>query len=93
MSNLGKCAKCNKTVYALEGFRFGPPTDQKPVHKGCFKCSAPDCNWQLNVGTYKSYDGKPYCSSHCPTMPRGGDATQAAATKAEMNFVPPGQGH
>merc|ERR1711991_900380 len=64
--NLGKCWQCNRSVYQNEGFTFGKPTDKQVTHKGCFKCAEPGCTWQLNSGTYKSYEGTPYCAHHFP---------------------------
>lgn len=33
MSNLGKCGKCEKTVYGMEGFKVGPPSKEVAFHK------------------------------------------------------------
>eukprot|EP01113_Clastostelium_recurvatum_P001478 TRINITY_DN1059_c0_g1_i2.p1 TRINITY_DN1059_c0_g1~~TRINITY_DN1059_c0_g1_i2.p1 ORF type:complete len:199 (-),score=38.88 TRINITY_DN1059_c0_g1_i2:264-860(-) len=59
-ANLGKCAKCAKTVYQLEGVTAA----KKAWHKGCFKCEI--CGWQLNYQNYKDLDGKVYCANHYP---------------------------
>eukprot|EP01122_Echinamoeba_exundans_P009144 TRINITY_DN3166_c0_g1_i1.p1 TRINITY_DN3166_c0_g1~~TRINITY_DN3166_c0_g1_i1.p1 ORF type:complete len:221 (+),score=53.84 TRINITY_DN3166_c0_g1_i1:33-665(+) len=66
MSSLGKCGKCNKTVYLIEGFKVGPPRAEVAFHKGCFKCSNEGCTWQLNLGNYTYYEGKAYCKNHDP---------------------------
>lgn len=39
-ATLGKCGKCNKTVYGLEGFKVGPPRAEVAFHKICFKCTS-----------------------------------------------------
>lgn len=36
--NLGKCSKCGKSVYEIEGLTAGPPNKTKIYHKICFKC-------------------------------------------------------
>jgi len=64
MSNLGKCTKCNKTVYQLEGVTAGPPGKTKNYHKLCFKCAT--CGWQLNLTNYKFLEDEPYCKNHYP---------------------------
>ncbi|KAL6061575.1 LIM zinc-binding domain-containing protein [Balamuthia mandrillaris] len=66
MSNLGKCHKCGKTCYQLEGFKVGPPGQELVYHKLCFKCQNEGCNWQLNLTNYKFYEGRAYCKNHCP---------------------------
>lgn len=38
MASMGKCSRCNKTVYQLEAVRYGPPGKEQVAHKGCFKC-------------------------------------------------------
>lgn len=66
MSTLGKCARCGKTTYSIEGFKVGPPNAEQVYHKGCFKCQNEGCTWQLNLTNYKFYDGKAYCKNHSP---------------------------
>jgi hypothetical protein len=66
MSQLGKCKKCGKTVYQLEGYTCGPPGQTQVYHKGCFRCQNPGCNWQLTLTNYKFADGKIYCPNHNP---------------------------
>lgn len=39
MANLGKCVKCDKTCYGLEGFKVGAPGKEQVYHKNCFKCT------------------------------------------------------
>ncbi len=74
MSN-PKCAQCSKTVYVTEKLDcLGKGTLivifatlckvlinlTSPVwHKGCFRCAT--CNQVLNLKTYQSIAGKPYC--------------------------------
>lgn len=36
--NLGKCQRCNKTVYQNEGFKVGPPGKELTVHKVALFC-------------------------------------------------------
>lgn len=55
-----KCARCEQTVYPVEGLNCL----DKIWHKGCFKCH--ECNMTLNMKNYKGYDKKPYCNAHCP---------------------------
>jgi len=62
--NLGKCTKCSKTVYDLEGFKAGAPGKEKIYHKLCFKCST--CGWQLTLTNYKCWEDEPYCKNHYP---------------------------
>jgi hypothetical protein len=70
MSN-PKCCKCSKTVYVTEkldclnkgmGSRLvftRVLTSWLVWHKGCFRCDT--CNQVLNLKTYQSTGGKPYC--------------------------------
>ncbi len=39
MASLGKCVRCGKTCYQIEGFKVGPPNKEQVYHKGCFKCT------------------------------------------------------
>jgi hypothetical protein len=57
MSN-PKCALCGKTVYVTEKL----DCLNKVWHKGCFRCTT--CNQVLNLKTYQSIGGKPYCRVH-----------------------------
>jgi len=66
MANLGKCVKCGKTCYQLEGLTVGPPGGTQVYHKLCFKCQNDGCNWQLTLNNYKFCDGRVYCPNHCP---------------------------
>lgn len=54
MSN-PKCTQCGKTVYVTEKL----DCLNKVWHKGCFRCAT--CNQVLNLKTYQSTGGKPYC--------------------------------
>jgi len=62
--NLGKCVRCEKSVYDIEGLSAGPPGKTKVYHKGCFKCAT--CNWQLTLTSYKFWEDQPYCKNHYP---------------------------
>merc|ERR1712232_319118 len=64
--NLGKCNRCAKTCYQLEGVTVGPPGKKQVFHKACFKCQNEGCNWQLTLTNYKFYEDKVYCTNHCP---------------------------
>lgn len=64
MASMGKCSRCNKTVYQLEAVRYGPPGKELVSHKGCFKCENEGCAWQLTIGTYHYYEGHVYCKAH-----------------------------
>lgn len=55
-----KCARCDQTVYPVEGLRCL----DKIWHKGCFKCH--ECNMTLSLKNYKGFEKKPYCNAHCP---------------------------
>jgi len=59
-AKLGKCARCDKSVYQLEGVT----AVKKCYHKGCFKCSV--CGWQLTLTSYKAIDDEIYCQHHYP---------------------------
>ncbi|KAF2071899.1 hypothetical protein CYY_006778 [Polysphondylium violaceum] len=62
MASLGKCKKCGKTVYGLEGLVVA----KNAFHNSCFKCENSGCGWKLNLNNYKSIDDKVYCSNHYP---------------------------
>eukprot|EP01111_Echinosteliopsis_oligospora_P019915 TRINITY_DN9886_c0_g1_i1.p1 TRINITY_DN9886_c0_g1~~TRINITY_DN9886_c0_g1_i1.p1 ORF type:complete len:170 (-),score=34.89 TRINITY_DN9886_c0_g1_i1:64-573(-) len=64
-AKLGNCARCNKSVYALEGVT----AVKKCFHKLCFKCVT--CGWQLTLTNYKSLDGEIYCQHHFPVTGYG----------------------
>jgi len=68
MATLGKCNRCGRTVYSIEGFKVGPPTGELVFHKGCFKCANEGCTWQLNLTNYNFYEGKAYCKNHSPVV-------------------------
>lgn len=36
--NIGKCYRCTKTVYQMEGFKIGPPGKELVVCWGCVVC-------------------------------------------------------
>ncbi|KJE98148.1 hypothetical protein, variant [Capsaspora owczarzaki ATCC 30864] len=67
MASVGKCARCEKTVYQLEAITVGPPRNVEVFHKSCFKCSQPGCTWPLNVSNYKYTNDKVWCGPHNPT--------------------------
>eukprot|EP01087_Luapelamoeba_hula_P008192 TRINITY_DN2031_c0_g1_i2.p1 TRINITY_DN2031_c0_g1~~TRINITY_DN2031_c0_g1_i2.p1 ORF type:complete len:126 (-),score=14.67 TRINITY_DN2031_c0_g1_i2:83-460(-) len=96
--SLGKCVRCNKTCYQLEGLRVGPPTNIQVFHKGCFKCQNEGCSWQLTLNNYKYYEDKVFCPNHCPMTGRsnkiegedfarvhGHADTDAVATQTALN--------
>lgn len=66
MSLLGRCVRCNKNTYALEGVTVGPPSKTQVFHKTCFKCQNDGCNWQLTLTNYKFFEDRVYCKNHCP---------------------------
>lgn len=80
MASLGKCVRCNKTCYALEGFKVGPPGKEQTYHKGCFKCQNEGCTWQLTLTNYRFYDDRVYCTNHCPMKGFSNQKEKAAAT-------------
>jgi len=57
-----KCAGCDKTVYANEQIKALDAT----WHKKCLKCDT--CKTTLSLTTLNSYEKKPYCKSHVPTV-------------------------
>lgn len=54
------CARCDQTVYLVEGLKCL----DKVWHKGCFKCH--ECSMTLNMKNYKGFEKRPYCNAHCP---------------------------
>lgn len=61
---MGKCNRCNKTVYEKEAARYGPPGKEEVVHKACFTCQNEGCTWKLDARSYYFCDGKTYCKAH-----------------------------
>ncbi|KAJ3150492.1 hypothetical protein HDU86_006369 [Geranomyces michiganensis] len=57
-----KCGTCEKTVYATEKVEAAG----KQYHKGCFKCSDPNCNIQLNLKTFQAQNNQIWCGKHVP---------------------------
>ncbi|KAJ3166439.1 Metabotropic GABA-B receptor subtype 3A [Geranomyces variabilis] len=57
-----KCGTCEKTVYATEKIEAAG----KHYHKGCFKCSDPNCNIQLNLKTFQAQNNEIWCGKHVP---------------------------
>ncbi|KAJ3174510.1 hypothetical protein HDU87_007101 [Geranomyces variabilis] len=57
-----KCGTCDKTVYATEKIEAAG----KHYHKGCFKCSDPNCNIQLNLKTFQVQNNDIWCGKHVP---------------------------
>ncbi|KAI8588271.1 hypothetical protein BDZ88DRAFT_422540 [Geranomyces variabilis] len=57
-----KCGTCEKTVYATEKIEAAG----KHYHKGCFKCSDPKCNIQLNLKTFQAQNNQIWCGKHVP---------------------------
>jgi len=64
-----KCAKCSKTVYPNDLLRA---IDQD-WHKWCLKCET--CNTTLNSTTLNSFERKPYCRTHMPSIKHTTTAT------------------
>ncbi|KAI8823611.1 uncharacterized protein EV422DRAFT_362245 [Fimicolochytrium jonesii] len=56
------CGKCEKAVYPTEKIEAA----SKWYHKGCFKCSDPNCNIQLNLKTFKAVNDQIWCQKHTP---------------------------
>lgn len=83
--NLGKCHRCNKTVYQNEGFRVGPPGKELTVHKACFSCQNEGCTWKLDLRSYYYYEGKVYCKAH--NAMTGTSNTTHATGKFDTNTV------
>jgi len=57
-----KCPSCQKTVYENEQIKACGGT----WHKGCLKCT--ECGLTLNLKTLESFQNKPYCKVHRPTV-------------------------
>lgn len=53
-----KCAKCNRTVYAMEKMEVAG----RLMHKTCFRCCK--CNSPLSVGRFSVGGGNLYCLTH-----------------------------
>jgi cysteine/glycine-rich protein len=53
-----KCPKCGESVYLIDKLEIG----DEIWHEGCLSCA--DCKAPLNLGNYKSLEGKKYCVSH-----------------------------
>ena len=57
MASMGKCVRCDKTVYQLEAVTVGPPRNVEIYHKSCFKCVSPVvCCCCLLVGDVRMFD-------------------------------------
>jgi len=56
------CKGCGKVVFSYEKISVLDGW----WHPKCFKCSV--CQMQLSAVTFHSYDLKPYCQSHVPTL-------------------------
>ncbi|EGC36014.1 hypothetical protein DICPUDRAFT_32515 [Dictyostelium purpureum] len=80
MSSLGKCARCNKTVYNVEGFT----AVKKCFHRSCFKCKV--CNWQLTLTSYKSINDEIYCANHYPVNGFSNQGEQRCAEITNINI-------
>jgi len=57
-----QCAGCGKTAYPNEQIKALDQT----WHKKCLKCDT--CKSTLSLTTLHSFDKKPYCKSHVPTV-------------------------
>jgi len=53
-----KCAKCEKTVYALEAVT----ALNKTFHKTCFRCK--HCDNVISLKSFSAIEGEPYCKPH-----------------------------
>jgi len=53
-----KCAKCDKTVYALEAIN----ALNKTFHKTCFRCK--HCDNVISLKSFSAIEGEPYCKPH-----------------------------
>jgi DNA-directed RNA polymerase subunit RPC12/RpoP len=53
-----KCAKCEKTVYAMEAVS----ALNKTFHKACFRCK--HCDNVISLKSFAAIDGEPYCKPH-----------------------------
>jgi len=53
-----KCAKCEKTVYALEAVN----ALNKTFHKTCFRCK--HCDNVISFKSFSAIEGEPYCKPH-----------------------------
>jgi len=56
------CAGCGKTAHSNEQIKALDTT----WHKKCLKCET--CKTTLSLTTLQSFDKKPYCKSHVPTV-------------------------
>uniref|UniRef100_A0A6B2LPH0 LIM zinc-binding domain-containing protein n=1 Tax=Arcella intermedia TaxID=1963864 RepID=A0A6B2LPH0_9EUKA len=56
------CAGCGKTAYPNEQIKALDVT----WHKTCLKCET--CKTTLSLNNLQSFDKKPYCRSHVPTV-------------------------
>eukprot|EP01104_Vermistella_antarctica_P009238 TRINITY_DN235_c3_g4_i1.p1 TRINITY_DN235_c3_g4~~TRINITY_DN235_c3_g4_i1.p1 ORF type:complete len:193 (+),score=21.11 TRINITY_DN235_c3_g4_i1:57-581(+) len=81
MGSLGKCVRCNKTCYGLEGFKVGPPNKEQVYHKACFFCQNDGCTWKLTLTDYKFCDNKVYCKNHCPMTGFSNNAVHKTGTR------------
>jgi len=53
-----KCAKCEKTVYAMEAIS----ALNKTFHKTCFRCK--HCDNVISLKSFSAIEGEPYCKPH-----------------------------
>jgi hypothetical protein len=83
--NLGKCSKCGKSVYEIEGLTAGPPNKTKIYHKICFKCYT--CGWQLNLTNYKFWEDQPYCKNHYPVTGFGDGTNLHVKGNEDINSI------
>jgi len=71
--------QCGKTAYPLEAV-----TGQDiNYHKLCFKCTV--CTQTLNVKSFKKYEGKIYCNTHCPKPASGPIGADSIGMKNALN--------
>lgn len=58
-----KCPRCGKKVYPQEKISAGTA---RIWHKGCFKCSNPECGVKLTLETVRTADENIFCERHWP---------------------------
>uniref|UniRef100_A0A6B2LTV0 LIM zinc-binding domain-containing protein n=1 Tax=Arcella intermedia TaxID=1963864 RepID=A0A6B2LTV0_9EUKA len=57
-----KCQGCGKTVYPNEAVKACDVS----WHKACLKCEV--CKMTLSLSNLTSFEKKPYCKTHVPTV-------------------------
>jgi len=84
-----KCAKCEKTVYALEAIS----ALNKTFHKSCFRCK--HCDSVISLKSFAAIEGEPYCKPHYLSLFKskgtysaitGGSANKSSSFNASAGF-------